>query len=48
MPQVQPHEQNGKAIPLGQEPLCPMFSWVKAATHYDILIPDGASHGDCT
>ncbi len=40
--QVQHHEQGGKAVPLGREPLCPMFSWVKARTHYDILVPDGA------
>ena len=45
--QVKPHEQNGKAVPLGREPLCPMFSWVKAGTHYDILIPDGAWHMLC-
>ena len=32
-------------MPLGREPLCPMFSWVKARTHYDILIPDGVRSG---
>ena len=41
---MQHHEQGGKAVPLGRELLCPMLSWVKAKTHYDILIPDGAQN----
>ena len=40
--QVQHHEQGNKSVPLGREPLCPMFSWVKSRSHYDILVPDGA------
>lgn len=27
--------------PLGSEPACPMFSWVKNHQTLDILIPDG-------
>ena len=41
--QVTNDTQDGQAVPLGREPLCPMFSWVKAKTHYDILVPDGTS-----
>jgi len=32
------------AFPLGSEPACPIFSWVKDANSLDILVPDGDFH----